>query len=522
MEKKTNMFNSVELGKVPPQNIKLEEAILGAVLIEKHAHEEVSLIIDRPEVFYIPKHQEIWKAILSLVSEGIKIDLLTVTQKLIQVGQLNEIGGAGALAELTSKVASTSHVRTHCLLVKDLSAARDFIFHSHDTLANLYNGTDPYAVYKALEDNLSNVFNYGDDGNLNFNETSTLFLNDIEGKMNSETPDRILTKSYFDKVFDFTPNELIWVGALPKASKTRTITKVMQLLLKNNSNVAIRWWSMEDTTNSIMSYFAAIESKLYVDHIISKENEDKLTQDEFENIKDIIEEYRKFDVDISYGGVNINKIYSEAKQFVRKRKNKLNIIIIDNFNILLGYEKGDTNAKEIYVADKIQKLKIDTNSDGYNTVVIVLDHLNKSASKEGIEVAYRPSADTLKGAGRKGEVLTQLVSINKPGEFKDLVAEEATKQDIVISGEKYTREFLMKHLIIYESLTSRASANKNPVRFLADLGNMQFTSYDEMRDKDGEFQKKIEQQEQDYKDNPREIESNIIIDPELLGDEMPF
>ena len=97
------------LGKVPPQAIDLEEAVLGALMLEKDALTNVIDIL-KVESFYKDSHQVIFQAILDLFTESQPIDLLTVTSQLRRSGNLEIAGGAFYVTELTSKVESDANM----------------------------------------------------------------------------------------------------------------------------------------------------------------------------------------------------------------------------------------------------------------------------------------------------------------------------------------------------------------------------------------------------------------------------
>ena len=82
------------IGKLPPQAVDLEEAVLGALMLEKSPLNDVIDIIHRPEIFYKDAHRKIYEAIQNLFSSSESIDILTVTQKLRSNGNLDAVGGA--------------------------------------------------------------------------------------------------------------------------------------------------------------------------------------------------------------------------------------------------------------------------------------------------------------------------------------------------------------------------------------------------------------------------------------------
>src|ERR1700741_2485686 len=104
------------MGKLPPQAIDLEEAVLGALMLEKDA---LSSVIDilKPEVFYKDNHQKIFAAIRQLFEKTSPVDILTVTAQLRQQGELEMIGGAYYITELTNRVASAANIEYHSRII---------------------------------------------------------------------------------------------------------------------------------------------------------------------------------------------------------------------------------------------------------------------------------------------------------------------------------------------------------------------------------------------------------------------
>ena len=104
------------LGRLQPQDKDLEEAVLGAIMLEKDAYTVVCDIL-RPESFYEPSNQKIYQAIQSLGAAQRPIDMLTVMEQLRLNGTLEEVGGPAFIAELTSRVASSANVEYHARIV---------------------------------------------------------------------------------------------------------------------------------------------------------------------------------------------------------------------------------------------------------------------------------------------------------------------------------------------------------------------------------------------------------------------
>jgi replicative DNA helicase len=114
--KKPTVFKGLETGKLPPQAVDLEEAVLGAMMLEKEALNDVIDIL-KPESFYKESHQHIFEAIGQLFNNSEPVDILTVTQELKNNGKLDMVGGPYYISQLTNRVASAANVEFHARIV---------------------------------------------------------------------------------------------------------------------------------------------------------------------------------------------------------------------------------------------------------------------------------------------------------------------------------------------------------------------------------------------------------------------
>lgn len=117
---------NIAYGKLPPQAMEVEEAVLGACMIERDAIHKVSPIINA-NAFYKAEHQKIFNIILELSGEGKNIDLLTVTIRLKDREMLEMIGGPMYITQLTRRVASAAHIEQHARIIFDKYYQREII-----------------------------------------------------------------------------------------------------------------------------------------------------------------------------------------------------------------------------------------------------------------------------------------------------------------------------------------------------------------------------------------------------------
>ena len=113
-------------GHLQPQDIDLEKVVLGALMIDKDAFSMVSESL-RPETFYEPKHQKIFRAIQSLSMNENPVDIMTVVDELKREGTLDDVGGPAYIVDLSSHVASSAHIEYHTKILSQKFLARQLI-----------------------------------------------------------------------------------------------------------------------------------------------------------------------------------------------------------------------------------------------------------------------------------------------------------------------------------------------------------------------------------------------------------
>lgn len=151
-------FDSItKKGKVPPQALDLEEAIIGAIMIDKKGLDEVIDILF-PEIFYKKEHQEIFSAIQKLYHNSKPIDLYTVLNELRRIGKLESIGGELYLIGLTQKVISSAHIEYHSRIVVQKFILRKLISISSNIIQKCYEeSTDVFDLLDHAESKLFEI-----------------------------------------------------------------------------------------------------------------------------------------------------------------------------------------------------------------------------------------------------------------------------------------------------------------------------------------------------------------------------
>ena len=159
-------------GKLHPQAIELEEAVLGSLLIDRNALSKVIDILT-PETFYVDAHQAVFSVVKDLFSESQPVDILTVAQALRKAGQLERIGGEAKLINLSTRVSSSAHIEYHARIVVQKHIQRELIRIASELTEKAYDeSTDVLDLLDSAEQSLFSV----SQGNLKRNYESSLNL----------------------------------------------------------------------------------------------------------------------------------------------------------------------------------------------------------------------------------------------------------------------------------------------------------------------------------------------------------
>ncbi|MFM7709746.1 MAG: replicative DNA helicase, partial [Ferruginibacter sp.] len=144
----------LSVARVQPQARELEEAILGAIMLEKTAFDVASEILV-PECFYVEAHQTIYKAMLALTNKSMPIDLLTVVEELRFQENLDRVGGVYAVTKLTNAVVSAANIDAHCRIVIQKYIQRELIRISGEIIGEAYeDSTDVFDLLDSAEGKL--------------------------------------------------------------------------------------------------------------------------------------------------------------------------------------------------------------------------------------------------------------------------------------------------------------------------------------------------------------------------------
>ena len=409
---------------IPPQAEELEEAVLGALMLDTTALVQVVPVL-KPEVFFQEKHQKICKAILSLVEKAAPVDILTVSEELKRLDFLESIGGAYAISKITNAIASGANAHYHYRILLEKFFKREIIRIGMDAASKGYDDTeDVFDLYEWMQGELEEIEMHI--GSSSFMNTKTVFeetLKIIANKDNKTTFYPIGDPGIDDRLM-ISPGELLNISGKSGSGKTSFVTYLAHSLLKRYpKKVAICWYSMEDSASKIMMNFISPELKLNNAQLHGKNY--TLSKEEFAAVELASREFQSYDIEFFTKPAFVSHIKAHFQRFCATRPDKFNILIIDNVMLLKdnGAYRFKSRGVEVddHIAGQIQNAFTSTKSD-YDVNIWFLHHLTKEQlAKSNFVEGYRPREDQIKGSTRLRDVATQGILIHRPGDgFPDI------------------------------------------------------------------------------------------------------
>ncbi len=171
-------ISTMVYGKVPPQAKELEEAVLGAIMLEKRAFDTVVEIL-KPECFYVESHQRIYQAMQSLAQKSQPIDMLTVVEELRFREELEMTGGPYYVTRLTNAVVSAANIDAHARIILQKFIQRELIRISGEIIGDSYE--DSTDVFDLLDDAETKLFEITNNHlRKNFDSIDTVLVKTIQ------------------------------------------------------------------------------------------------------------------------------------------------------------------------------------------------------------------------------------------------------------------------------------------------------------------------------------------------------
>ena len=416
--RKTNIdLGNMVYGKVPPQAKELEEAVLGAIMLEKSAFDTVTEIV-KPECFYVEANQLIFKAMQGLQQKNMPIDILTVVEELKMREQLDAVGGPYYVTKLTNAVVSTANIDAHARIVLQKFIQRELIRISGEIIGDAYE--DSTDVFDLLDDSETNVL--------------AKTINRID-ELRTKTEDISGVPSGFatlDRVtFGWQPTDLIILAARPSVGKTAfALNLARNAALHPTKPIPVGFFSLEMSASQLVQRILSAESEIKMEKI----SRGKLENHEYAQL--LSKGIKKLETAPIYiddtAALNIFEFRAKARRLVNKHQ--VGIIIIDYLQLMSGTgDKGSNREQEISNISRNLKAL----AKELNVPIIALSQLSRAV--ETRKESKMPQLSDLRESGAIEQDADMVMFIYRP-EYYEVMSNESGEST---HGETHIR--IAKH-----------------------------------------------------------------------------
>ncbi len=363
-------------GKVPPQAPELEEAVLGASMLEKDTFAQVLEIIQSEECFYVDAHQKIYAAMRRLFDKGTPVDLLTITEELRKTNELELIGGAYYLTRLTMSVLSSAHVESHARIVMEKFIQRELIRISGSVISDAYeDSTDVFDLLDKAESGLYEITDKHLRKNFkSLNEVLIRTVNEIE-ENRKKTDDITGVPSGFASLDRLTAGwqktDLIILAARPSVGKTAfALNLAMNAAMNAGKQFPVAVFSLEMGAGQIVKRMLSAVTDVSMEAI----TRGKMAEHEFIQLSQRMGKLAQAKIFLDdQAALNIFELRAKARRL--KQKHDIQLIIIDYLQLMqANVDKSGNREQEI---SKISR-DLKALAKELEVPIIALSQLNRS------------------------------------------------------------------------------------------------------------------------------------------------
>ncbi len=406
---------SESLGKLPPQALDLEEAILGALMLEKNALTAVVEFL-RPEHFYSEQHREIYTAIIDLFKASEPVDMRTVVAQLRKVAKLELVGGAYYIAELTSKVSSAANIEYHSRIIIEMAIKRDLIQIASQIHHDSYEDTTD--VFELLDKAEQNIFKISD-SNLrkNYDSMKSLMFQatqEIQEKRNHKDGLTGIPSGFsrLDRVTSgWQKSELIIIAARPGMGKTAFVVSA----LRNASvdfNFPVAIFSLEMASLQLVNRLISAEAELDSEKI----KKGNLADFEWQQMVHKTKRLSSAPIFIDdTPALSILELRAKCRRL--KAEHNIQLVVIDYLQLMKGEASGNREQEIASISRALKGI-----AKELNVPVIALSQLSRGVETRGGD--KRPQLSDLRESGSIEQDADIVMFLYRPEYYKITVDEE--------------------------------------------------------------------------------------------------
>lgn len=421
----------LEMGKVPPQALDVEEAVLGALLLEPNT---VADVMDAlvPECFYKPAHRKIYAAISALASRHDPVDIFTVAEELKKKDELEEVGGSVYLGQLGMKIGAAAHMDYHVKILLQKFIQREMISISYEIQHDSYD--DSIAVDDLLNNAQQKLFELSDRNmkreTQSVRDVISSAIDDLQAVQLRTDGLSGVPSGYtgIDRVtLGWQKSDLIIIAARPSMGKTAFVLTMARNMAVDHK-VPVAMFSLEMSGEQLVKRLMISETGLASDKIKGGK---KLEQYEWEQLHDRLGDLVKAPLYIDdTPSLSIYEFRAKARRLVSMAG--VQAIIIDYLQLMAGPpELRGMREQEVSMISRSLKAI----AKELNVPIIALSQLSRAVETRG--GAKRPQLSDLRESGAIEQDADLVLFIHRP-DYYGTVEDPSQKglTDIIIAKHR--------------------------------------------------------------------------------------
>lgn len=398
-------------GKVQPQAIPLEEAVLGAIMIDKDAFPAIIEVL-RKESFYLEKNQIIFELMSDLFGKSQPIDLLTVHEALKKSGKLEMVGGISYLMELTNKVGSAANVEFHAKIIAQKFIQRELIRISTQTIGDAYEDTKD--VLELLDEAEKSLYEISDQNlNTGYESLSSLVVKaqkeiEVMSEQGSDITGVPTGFKELDKVTNgWQSSDLIIIAARPAMGKTAFTLSLAKNAAEAKKPVA--FFSLEMANVQLVQRLIAMEAGINLSNL----RHGKIEDAQWQKLHAAVDKLSQVPIYIDDApGINIFELRAKCRRL--KQNHGIELIIIDYLQLMSGAPNGrNSGNREQEISSISRALK--GLAKELHVPIIALSQLSRAVESRGGD--KRPQLSDLRESGAIEQDADIVSFIYRPGYY---------------------------------------------------------------------------------------------------------
>lgn len=403
-DKKTNL-------RIPPQSLDSEKAVLGSIMLRPGAIHEINDVITT-DSFYASKNARIYEIMVELSSKGEPIDILSVSHKLSDRGQLEQIGGSTYLSDLTNSVPASTNIKYYADIVSKKHMLRKII-EAGTEISELGFHEDVEDVFEILDQAEKRMMG------VNTNTSSHIYksLKDslpeawerLEKLHESKGELRGVPTGFHDLdqyLSGFQKSDLIILAARPSMGKTTLALDIArQAALKNGTPIAI--FSLEMSTQQLVDRMLAAESKVNAWNLRTGNLK---AENEFDKIRDSLDRLSRAPIFVDdMAGSSIVRMRSVCRRI--RAEHGLGLIIVDYLQLMSTSKNYDSMVNQVTEISRSLKAL----AKEFDVPVVALSQLNRAVESRG----GRPRLSDLRDSGSIEQDADVVMFLHREDKGKD-------------------------------------------------------------------------------------------------------